>query len=136
MKCRQRRDWKHGWVTCRPSYLPSFFYLDIYMVIFSRMVIFSPLRDSDVSVPPTTGTGRSNGRGIVRTSQEYTRDVHHFGGNTALLSVRTAHGFGGLLRGPGNGTGQTHHLFCSRLRERSFMFLVCKLISFFLNIRK
>ena len=58
------------------------------------MVIFSRLHDSDVSVAPTTGAGRSNGRGIVRTSQEYTRDVHHFGGNTALLSVRTAYGFG------------------------------------------
>ena len=108
----------------------AFFYLDIYLVIFSR------LHDSDVSVAPTTGTGRSNGRGIVQTSHGCTCDVHHFCGNTALLSVRTAHGFGGLLRGPGNGTGRTHHLFCFCLRERSFTFLVCKLINFFLNIRK
>jgi len=108
----------------------AFFYLDIYIVIFSR------LHDSDVSVAPTTGTGRSSGRGIVQTSHGCTCDVHHFGGNTVLLFVRTAHGFGGLLRGLGNGTGRTHHLFCSRLRERSFTFFVCKLISFFLNIRK
>ena len=40
----------------------AFFYLDIYIVIFSR------LHDSDVSVAPTTGTGRSSGRGIVQTS--------------------------------------------------------------------
>ncbi len=97
----------------------AFFYLDIYMVIFSR------LYDSNVSVAATTGTGRSNGRGIVQTSHGCTCDVHHFCGNTALLSVRTAYGFGGLLHGPGNGTGRTHHLFCSRLCKKSFK---CSLI--------
>ena len=49
--------------------------------------------------------------GIIHTSQGYPCDVRIIGLRTALLSMRTAHGFGGLLRWPGNGTGQTHHFF-------------------------
>ena len=109
----------------------AFFYLDIYMVIFSRLH-----NSKDVSVARTTGTGHSHWWGIVCTSQGYPRDVHHFGCHTVLLSVRTVYGFGRLLHRPGISIGQTHHMFCSCLRKRSFKFLVWILISFMLNIRK
>ena len=82
-----------------------FFYLDIYMVIFpcsTTAKMFPSLPPSERVVPID---------GIIHTSQGYPHDVHHFGCRTALLSVRTAHGFGGLLRRPGKGTGQTHDCF-------------------------
>ena len=93
----------------------AFFYLDIYMVILSRLH-----NSDDVSVAPTAPERVVPIVGIIQKTHGRTCDVHHFGGSTALLSVRTAHGFGGLLRGPGNDTGRTHHLFCSRLRKGSF----------------
>ena len=65
--------------------------------------------------------------GDICTSQGYPHDVHHFGFRTVLLSVRTTHGFGGLLHWPGISIGWTHYLFCSLLHERSFKFLDCKL---------
>ena len=90
----------------------AFFYLDIYMVILSRLH-----NSEDVSVAPTAPERVVLIVGIMQKTHGRTCDVHHFGGSTALLSVRTAHGFGGLLRRPGNGTGQTHHLFCFRCRK-------------------
>ena len=93
----------------------AFFYLDIYMVILSRLH-----NSDDVSVAPTAAEWVVPIVGIIRKTHGRTCDVHRFGGSTALLSVRTAHGFGGLLRGPGKDSGRTHHLLCSRLRERSF----------------
>ncbi len=93
----------------------AFFYLDIYMVIFSRLH-----NSEDVSVAPTAPERVIPIVGIIQKTHGRTCDVHHFGGSTALLSVRTVHGFGGLLHGPGNDTGRTHCLFCSCLRERSF----------------
>ncbi len=111
--------------------LPCIFSLDIYMVILSRLH-----NSKDVSVTPTAPERVVPIVGIIQKTHGRTCDVHHFGGSTVLLSVRTVHGFSGLLRGPGNNTGWTHHLFCSRLCERSFKFLFCILISFILDIRK
>ena len=105
--------WIHGWVTCRPRNLPSIFYLDIYMVIFFRSTtaMFPSLPPPERVVPIVRIIHKKHGR---------TCDVHRLGGGTVLLSMRTMHGFGGLLHWPRIGTGRTHHLFCSRLRERSF----------------
>jgi hypothetical protein len=87
----------------------AFFYLDIYMLILSWLC-----NSEDVSVAPTAPEQVIPIVGIMQKSHGRTCDVHHFGGSTALLSVRTAHSFGGLLCRPGKGTGQTHHLFCFR----------------------
>jgi hypothetical protein len=109
----------------------ALFYLDIYMVILSRLN-----NSKDVSVAPTALERIVQFVGIIQKTHGRTCDVHHFGDSTALLSVRTAHGFGRLLRGPGNDTGQTHHLFVLAYARDHLKFLVCKLISFVLNILK
>lgn len=78
----------------------AFFYLDMYMVILS------PIHNSeDVSVAPTAPERVVPTVGIIQKTHGRTCDVHRFGGDTVLLSVRTAHGFGGLLRRPGIGIG-------------------------------
>ena len=95
--------------------------LDIYLIIFYLdiyIVNFFLLHNSDnVSLALNTRTGCSNCWGIVNKTHGHTCDVHHFGGGTVLLSMRTMHGFGGLLHRLGNGTGRTHHLICFCCRK-------------------
>jgi hypothetical protein len=76
------------------------------------MAILSRLHNSeDVSIAPTAPERVVPIVGIMHNTQGRTCELHHIGGSTALLSVKGAHGFGGLLCRPGDGTGQTHHLF-------------------------
>ncbi len=106
-----------------------FFYLDIYMVNFFRSTtVMFPLLPPPERVVPIFG--------IIHKTHGRTCDVHRLGDGTVLLSMRTTHSFGGLLHRPGNGTGPSHHLFCSRLHERSFKVLVCKTNQFYFKYEK
>ncbi len=74
--------------------------------------------------------------GIVAISHGRSCDVHRFGRWNVLLLVRTTHGFGGLLHWPRNGTEAVTTCVVLALARDHLKFLVCKLISFILNLRK